>query len=288
MQPHEAAQVVEEFATKYGIETPPPRTTNVASMSEVLRIIQGDRLHEYEAARRFTAGRHGAEALTLRARLELSLAGAMLTTAAILEEQRTQAMTELRQLTGPSAYRIASSTESSNDADRIASLQIRTEDLAKVVHALRMLSEEPLAIGADFAKQAVRHDARSQLAFLARANAYELEGDWLQFDQMMRYADDIGGNPPVKTYLRAMEAWERYADRAKCEDLLRRTLADSPEFVRAQANLVLVNQNVERRYAELQKLEAMSPDHIVVRLAGAMIQSEYQTVEELEGTVKSQ
>ncbi len=250
-------------------------------MAEVREIIQGDRLPEYEAARSFTAGKHGAEALTLRADLELSLASAILTTAAILEEERTQAMTELRQLTGPNAYRESSGERAKAQAARTASLQTRTEDLRKAVRALNMLSEEPLIVGADFAKQAIRHDSRSQLAYFARANSFRLSGDWLEFDRMMRNAEDSSANPPIGTYLRAMEALERYANPAKCRELLNETLARRPDFVRAQANLVLVNENVEKRYAELQKLKAMSPDHMVVRLAGPMIESEYQTVREL-------
>jgi len=285
MQPQEAAKIVDEFVAKYGIAPPPSPTTEVTSMAQVLEIIRGDRLPEYEAARRFTAGKHGAEALTLRAHLELSLASAMLTTAAILEEQHTQAMTELRQLTGPSAYRGTSGEQSKADAARTASLQTRTEDLRKVVLALRMLSEEPLTVGADFAKQAIRHDPQSQLAYLASADAFRLSGEWLEFDRMMRYAEDIEGNPPIKTYLRAMEALERYANPAKCGELLHETLDRRPDFVRAQANLVLVNEDVEQRYAELQKLKAKSPRHIVVRLAGPMIESEFQTVKEIEGAL---
>ncbi|MGB5809576.1 MAG: hypothetical protein WBG86_03540 [Polyangiales bacterium] len=282
MQPHEAAQIVEDFAAKYGIELPLDVTTEITSMAQVLDLIRADRLSEYEAARRFTAGKHGAEALTVRAYLELSQGGAMLTTAAILEEERTQAMTELRQLTGPSAYRGASREPSKGDPARTENLRMRTEDLRKVVRALELLSKEPIAVGADFAKQAIRHDPKSQLAYLARANAFRLQGDWLEFDRMMQYADDLEGNPPIRTYLLAMEAFERYADSAKCGELLRATLTREPHFVRAQANLVLVSKDVGQRHEELQRLESQSPHHIVVRLAGPMIESEYQTVKELD------
>lgn len=192
-------------------------------------------------------------------------------------------MTELRQLTGPIAYRETSGEQSKADAERTASLQARTEDLRRVVRSLRLLFEGPLTVGADFAEQAIRHDSGSQLAYLARANAFRLTGDWLAFDRRMRYADEVEANPPIRAYLRAMEAWERYASPTKCRELLRETLAISPDFVRARADLVLVNEDVEQRYAELQKLNAKSPHHIVVRLAGRMIEGEYQTVKELEG-----
>lgn len=53
---------------------------------------------------------------------------------------------------------------------------------------------------------------------------------------MMRYAEDVeaGDDPPVKTYLRAMEALERYDDNEKAKELLQETLAKRSEFVRAQ------------------------------------------------------
>ena len=286
IRPSDAAKVVDEFAATYGIGLQPAPASEVTSMAQVLQIVRGDRLPEYEAARRFTLGKHGAEALTLRAYLELSLAGAMLTAAGILEEQQTQAMTELRQLTGPSAYRESSSEQSEDDAARAAALRVRTEDLRKVVRALKVLSEEPLDMGADFARQAIRHDATSQLGYLASASSYRLSGQWLEFDRAMRYADDNEAKPPELVHLRAMEALERYANPAKCRELLRQTLAQAPDFVRAQAHLVLVAENVHQKYAELQKLKGMSPYHLVVRLAGPMIESEYETATELEGALE--
>jgi hypothetical protein len=75
MPPAEAAQVVQEFQKTYGLPPVPPPDAPVTSMAQVLEIIRGDRLPEFEAARRYAAGRQGAEALTVRAFLELSYCG---------------------------------------------------------------------------------------------------------------------------------------------------------------------------------------------------------------------
>ena len=260
MRPPEAAQVVREFQQAYGIPPVPAPDTPVTSMAQVLEIIRGDRLPEYEAARRFAAGRQGAEALTLRAYLDLSYAGALMTAAWILDEERRQDLTELRQLT--MARPLEENQGAKEDKARAAKLKAKTADLRKVVRALRVLSEEPLRSGSDLAEQAIRQDAKAQLAYLANANYFRLRGHWLEFDRMMRYADEGEEDPPVRTYLRAMEAFERYVDPAKCEQLLKETLAKRPDFVRAQANLVLVDQGVEAKHAELQTLKAMSPTHL--------------------------
>jgi hypothetical protein len=284
MRPPEAAQVVREFQSAYGIPPIPPPDTPVTSMAQVLEIIRGDRLPEYEAARRFAAGRQGAEALTLRGYLELSYAGALMTAAWILDHQRRQGLTELRQLTVSRPLEDTSEAAAA-DKSRAAKLQAKTADLRKVVRALRVLSEEPLVSGADLIKQAISQDPKSQLAYLANANYFRLRGNWLEYDRMMGYADEGADDPPVRTYLRAMEAFERYVDPARCEMLLKQTIAKRPDFIRAQANLVLVNEDIDEKYAELQTLKKLSPNHLVVRLAGTMIEEEYKTSQELKGAL---
>jgi len=282
MRPPEAAQVVQEFQKAYGIPPIAPPDTPVTSMAQVLEIIRGDRLPEYEAARRFAAGKQGAEALTLRGYLDLSYAGALMTAAWILDHERRQDLTELRQLTTSRPFD-NDNAALAEDKSRAAKLQAKTADLRKVVRALRVLSEAPLVSGSDLITQAISQDPKSQLAYLANANYYRLRGEWLEFDRMMRYADEGAEDPPVRSYLRAMEAFERYVDPARTEKLLKETVAKRPDFVRAQANLVLVNENVEEKYAELQALKQMSPTHLVVRLAGPMIEDEYKTSQELKG-----
>jgi hypothetical protein len=280
MRPPEAAQVVREFQDAYGLPPVAPPGTPVTSMAQVLDIIRGDRLPEFDKARRFAAGRQGAEALTLRAYLDLSYAGALLTAASILEEERRQDLTELRQLT--QARPLVEPGTSASDQERASALKAKEADLRKVVRALRVLSEEPLRSGSDLAEQAIRQDPTAQLAYLANANYFRLRGQWLEFDRMMRYADDGGEDPPVRSFLRAMEAYERYVDPRRAEQLLKETLAKRPDFVRAQANLVLIDQGTKDKYEELQRLKAVSPNHLVVRLAGSMIESEYETLQELD------
>jgi hypothetical protein len=285
MRPPEAAQVIREFQKAYGIPPVPPPDTPVTSMAQVLEIIRGDRLPEFEAARRFAAGRQGPEALTLRAYLDLTYAGALMTAAWILDEERRQDLTELRQLTV--SRPLEGSETAKEDQARAAKLQAKTADLRKVVRALRVLSEEPLRSGSDLAEQAIRQDPKAQLAYLANANYFRLRGHWLEYDRMMRYADEGAEDPPVRTYLRAMEAFERYVDPDRCRKLLEETLAKRPDFVRAQANLVLVSDSTEDKYAALQALKAVSPMHLVVRLAGPTIEQEFQTSEELKSALSN-
>ncbi|MBW1907868.1 MAG: hypothetical protein JRJ24_21835 [Deltaproteobacteria bacterium] len=183
-----------------------------------------------------------------------------MTAAWILDEERKQDLTELRQLTA--ARPLEANEGAQQDQARAAKLQAKTADLRKVVRALRVLSEEPLRSGSDLAEQAIRQDPTAQLAYLANANYFRLRGHWLEFDRMMRYAAEGEQDPPVRSYLRAMEAFERYVDPVRCEKL-------------------------EAKHAELQALKAMSPTHLVVRLAGPMIEQEFKTSEELSAAFQN-
>ena len=285
MRPNEAAQVVLEFQSKYGASPPPKPSPDfqVRSMAQVLKIIQADRVVDFEKARMFAAGKAGPEALSVRSYLETSMAGALLLAAAILDEQRRQDVTELHQAS--QSRPLESEEDRREERDRAALLRAKTADLRKVVRALRVLSEAPLEAGSEMAQQAIRQDPQMQFAYLANANYYRLRGLWREFDQMMRYARDTerGESPPIQTYLRAMEALERYADDVKCRELLEETLERNPEFVRAQANLVLVDRDIDDKYRQLQKLRAMSPNHLVVRTAGPIIEQEYVTAQQLRG-----
>ena len=213
--------------------------------------------------------------------VDLSYAGALMTAAWILDEERKQDLTELKLVSQAQPFEDAEAAK--KDQARAAELRTKAADLRKVVRALRILSEGPLQSGSELAKQALRQDPKAQLAYLASANYSRLRGQWLEYDRMMRYADEGAEDPPVRTYLRAMEAFERYVDPARCEKLLKETRAKRPDFVRAQANLVLVDEGIEAVHEELQRLKAMSPQHLVVRLAGPMIEAEYKTSQELKG-----
>jgi len=282
MRPPDAARVISEFQTKYGVTPIPTRTRPVTSMAEALDIVRGDRFPEFQQAREFMAGKQGPEALSVRSYLETSGAGAFLLAAAILEEERRRDLTELRQIT--QSRPLENREDGISDQDRAEGLRAKNVDLRKVIRALNVLSEAPLMSGANLAEQAVRQDPQSQLAYLANANYYRIRERWLEFDRMMGYADNTEGgeNRALKTYLRAMEALVRYTDPAKCKALLEASLAQSPGFVRAQANLVLVERAVEDSYAQLQKLREMNPQHIVVSLAGPMIEREYFAAVEFE------
>lgn len=61
----------------------------------------------------------------------------------------------------------------------------------------------------------------------------------------------------------------------------RRARPSQPKFVRAQAKLLLLQDDVGAAYAEFTKLKAMSPGHPVLALVGKLIVDEYEAAQAL-------
>jgi len=78
-------------------------------------------------------------------------------------------------------------------------------------------------------------------------------------------------------YLRGMEALRRFAIRKEASAFFKQALALNPKLVRAQAKLVLSEDAVEAKYAELQALMKLAPAHPIVNIAGPSITSEHET-----------
>jgi hypothetical protein len=65
-------------------------------------------------------------------------------------------------------------------------------------------------------------------------------------------------------------------------------LAEHPDFARARAQLVLLQDDVEQRYQQLQQLKAVNPKHALIVLQGREIEQEYQTSRALRSAAEQQ
>jgi hypothetical protein len=58
--------------------------------------------------------------------------------------------------------------------------------------------------------------------------------------------------------------------------LLRNALQLNPKMARAQAKLMLVEEGIDAKYAEFEKLKVLAPQHPIVWIAGPSITSDYE------------
>ena len=268
MNPSEARAFMTEIQARRGL--PASKRAAVTSMEELVSILSGDDVQRFEDAARFVEGRPGIDALTLDATIELAWSDALSTAASVAEEFGKRATRE--------ADRLDKKRNSSREftlADERALAQARDEaaTLTKSREALLVLAEDHLQAGSIPVSEALRQFERDPRSHRVAAFYYLLKADWRKYDDAMAWLErkQVPSDANL-LYLRAMESWRRYGVRNDARRFLEEALTRDPKMVRAQAKLALMGEEI----ADLQRLQAMAPSHIIVHIAGPTIWREHE------------
>jgi hypothetical protein len=273
MTPQAARQIVSDFARKYGgASSAQPDPT---SMSEVLEILLSDQVARFEGAARYLEGKQGGDVLSIRALIELSWGDAYYTVMKIDAELSRRMAVEVKRI----ADREASGHQPS-EAERAsrAKLESQINEGAKVQEACKVLADEHVNAGGLLAQEALKQSPptagppRTALAFY-----YGLKADWIPFDDAMDAAKKVEPDAAMIQYLRSLESIQRYNLKPDARKFLLESMRIQPRLVRAQAKLVLLQDDVDGMHAELAKLKDKSPQHPVVLMLGKMVTEEYES-----------
>lgn len=246
--------------------------TPVESMAEVVKVVKADDTWRYANAAKFAEGHEGPDALALRAILDLTLCEGRRIAAGIFDE--------LARRNKAAADRLGDEGE---DKARKDGLLEQRETYLKAKVALRTLSDPALESGRDLAKEALRRYPQDPNSHQAMALVHLLDMNWGRFDDEMNQLGTAGVESAMVSYLQGTEALVRYGDRAKARAKFTEALQQDPEVVRAQARLVLVQDDIADMFAEFEKLRTLAPRHFVEIIAGPAIQREYTTSMEIRG-----
>jgi hypothetical protein len=268
MSPTEARKYLASLRQDQGA---PP--TDPSSMEEVLAIIRNDDIRRFEGATRFTEGMQGVEALSVRATIELMQADIYATGETLVEELGRRASQELDRLSEKEKGGIQLSEQEKLQKKESDDTRNR---LDKAGVALRVLADEHRTAGGSLAQEAIKQYPKAAEGYQVGAYYYLLKFDWLRYDDMMAPLEAAGVDEAAISYFRALENLHRNSDKENCRAYLREALTKNPALVRAQAQLVLVQDDIDTRYAELQTLKKMKADHPIVNIAGIAIEREYE------------
>jgi hypothetical protein len=222
----------------------------------------------------------GVEGLSVRATIELMSADIYATVAQLVEELARCADQEGTRLGEKKASGIELTKEEEGE---LKEARETNERLMKAGRALTVLAEEHRTAGGSLAQEAIKQYPQAPEGYHAAAYYYLLEMDWLRYDDMMQSLQGANIDDAGMSYFRGLESLYRNMDEEQAGQHLREALEKNPRLVRAQAVLVLVQEEIDGRHAELLKLKTMKPDHPIVSIAGPAIESEYRVALAVRG-----
>ena len=274
----EAGKIVNDFTQKYGRVEAQDQTAP-ANLAEVVDIFKKDDVPRFESAVKYTTGLSGLDALSLRALLELSWGEIQIGVASLLDEFATQRKAEVLRLKTKKDNGVSWTPEEQGSLDK---LEEEMQDLVQTADALRVLAKEHVSTGAVLAEETVRRFAQKPEGYRALAYAHLLKDEWKEFDKQMAKAEQLGDPESFSMlYLRALESVGRNVSREEGRALLSSLREKLPEYVRPQARLVFLQEDIEAKYKALLQLKEIRPQHPIVVIAGEIIEKEFQTAKAL-------
>ncbi|HET7540518.1 MAG TPA: hypothetical protein VFK05_11625 [Polyangiaceae bacterium] len=269
MSVSDAQAFVTDVQRQRGLPAPAP----VSSIDELLEVLTTDQMDRFGEGERLVAGKPGVDALTLHASLELAWSDDLKTLSLILAELGKRADAEVRRL---SARREAGAKLSDAEQKDLEQNQKNLDFDSKAQAATEALAQEHLRAAGLVVAEARRQFPKDPLTYRVLAYHALLSGEWLAFDGAIEPLKDKEATDPGLVYLRALESLKRFAVRKDAAVLLRKALQLNPKLLRAQAKLTLVEEGIDAKYAEFEKLKAQAANHPIVWLAGPSMTSDYE------------
>lgn len=274
---HEATALVLSFEQK---QVPPgKRPAAPTSLEECLAVLKSDRLDLFPDAIKFLEAQATPEATALRAQMRLAWGEAELTVAEVLASLADRLDERVRAL---QVRKLAAADRAALEADQARLNLYRDTD-----QALRLLAAEHVAIGMDDAQKVIADKPDDYIGYRVAADAHRLRSEWREFSAMVVKVEESNPDSNGLVFLRGVAAQMRDGDAVEASKLYRQALDRDPQFVRAQAQLVLVQTNIFEQKKELEKLRAMAPDHQIVRWAGPGIDEAYQVAFERQQAIQA-
>jgi tetratricopeptide (TPR) repeat protein len=273
----EATALVDAFEAKQVAPTHKPAAP--ASLEDAVAVLKSDRLDLFPASVKFLEAQGTPEALALKAQTLLAWGEAELTVAEVLAD------TADRLEEGVRALQVRKLNEA--DTQKLDAERARVQLYRDTDQALRLLAAEHVAAGVEGAQKVIADKPDDYTGYRIAADAHRLRNEWRQFSEMVAKVEETNPDSNGLIFLRGVAAQMRDGDANEAVKLYRQAVENDPQFVRAQAQLVLVQPNVFEQKKELEKLRAIAPDHQIIRWAGPGIEQAHSDALERQQTIQN-
>ena len=258
-----AARLVAELQASFPLKAEEV-LRNPRSMEHAWRILKLDQVNLFEAGVRFTALGEGIESRALQAQMELAWGESYMVLLAV--------MLRLGELLEDSALQLkARERLGEREQQRLDWLQQTLHQAERWTEAFQLFSIEHFTRGSQQADDLITEHPENYLGYRVAADYYRTVRDWDNFDAMVRKIEALNPESNGLVFLRGTAAFQREGDRRKAAVHYRQALANDPDFVRAQAHLVMLQTDLKGLQREVRNLAKLNPHHQVARWVGPYI-----------------
>lgn len=241
------------------------------SLDEVLEILRRDEIRLFKNGVAFAKNEGSLRGKALAAQIELAWGENQHILADVLQKA-TWHIEEAQSLL---ERRVGRGIATDKEKLRLKQLKSTLGDTRDVARALNRLGDEHLQQGLALTKEVAGQAPDDYVSYRLLADYYRIQEDWPAFDKAVAKLQEKNPDSTGLMFARGLEAVHRENNWQKGAGFLRDALKKDPKFARAQAVLVVIQQDTQLAYKEFQALRAISPNHQLVALLGNAIQADY-------------
>ncbi len=275
MRSKDAQKILDALVARIRLPPEDEALRQPKSIADARAILLRDTVYLFPQAAAYAHGLNNTDGRMLEATMELVMGESQLVASQVLSIQEAWISNDLR-----IARANIATTRGTAMTDRARILQqlvLAVEDGNTIAAALAQVAPAHITRGAELARVLRTEAPTDARTWALTAEYHRLRGEWTEFDAAMREAEQRSTEPSrALRYLRAMEQLERHRKPVVSAKLLREALVEFPNFVRAQAALVVTAQRPRQALRELAHLKRMNAEHYLVMLLEPALAAEQE------------
>jgi hypothetical protein len=267
----EANAIVNIFEGKAQLTDAPDPLLAPKSLDDVLEILRRDEIRLFKNGAAFAQSEGSLRGKALAAQIELAWGENQ----HILTDVLQRAIWHIEESQTLLERKVGRGTATDSEKEKLKQLNSTLADTRDVSRALNRLGDEHLAQGLKLTKEVAGQAPDDYVSYRLLADYERIQENWPAFDKAVAKLAEKNPDSTGLLFARGMEAIHRANDWQKGAGFLRDALKKDPKFARAQAVLVVIQQDTGLAYKEFEALRAISPRHQIVVLLGKAMQADY-------------
>lgn len=242
------------------------------SLADIEAILKLDQVRLFPAGIEYVATLDSKDALALRGQIELAWGESYIVMIDIMSNLKKVFARELTKL----EKKERANKLSNSELAELYSIRSMVAQLDQNREAFKLMAIEHMTNGQEISETVIERFPDNFIGYRLAADFHRTLKEWDAFDAMITKIEATNPASNGLLFLKGAAAFQRNKDLTTAAGFYRKALKHDPKFVRAQAHLVMIQQDVGEMYEEFVKLEQLNPHHQIIQWAGESVKKAYR------------